>query len=105
MRKRLDDTRPEPSFYLSKEAIRSAKPIVADRKLPICPCGVILDGYPTITLVVGESMLQSIYDKLRDDQPEALCLTRSRRSSVATYLERDWSSIANHRRCERLTQL
>jgi hypothetical protein len=62
---RLDDTRAEAGFCLSKDAVRPAYPVVSDRKLPIHPCGIIPDGYPAIALVVGERMLQSIHDKLK----------------------------------------
>jgi hypothetical protein len=60
MRERLDDARAEPSFCLSKDAVRPADPVVSDRKLPIHPRGIISDGYATIAPVVGERMLQSV---------------------------------------------
>src|ERR1700680_2549775 len=105
MRRCCDDAGADPSFLLSKDAVRPADPVVGDRKLPIHPCGIILDDYLTITLVVGECMLQSIDYKFCDDQPEALGLTGSRTSSVAAYLQRNWPNVANHRGCEGLTQL
>src|SRR5260370_6539039 len=104
MRERLDDTRAEPRFCLRKGALRSVNAVVGDRKLPIHPCGIIPDDYLTITFVV-KCMLQSVHYKFCDDQAEALCIARSRTSSVAGYLQGDRPNVANHRGCKALTQL
>ena len=105
MRERLDDARAQPGFYLSKDAVRPANPVVGDRKLPIRPCGIISDGYPAICPVARKPMLESIHHKLSDDQAEAPGLTGRRTSSVAADLKRDWPGIADHRGCEGVAQL
>src|ERR1019366_2743078 len=77
LRERLDDARAEPGFWLSKDAVRLANPIVSDRELPIRSIDIIRDGYPAIDFIGGERMLQSIHDKFGGDQAEALGLTGS----------------------------
>ena len=90
LRERLDDARAEPGFWLSKDAVRLANPIVSDRKLPIRSIDIICNGYPTIDFINRKGMLHSIYDKFGGDQAEALGLTGSLTAAFASHFDRDW---------------
>src|ERR1700719_1179906 len=57
LRERLDDARAEPGFWLSKDAVRLANPIVSDRKLPICSGNIIGNGDLPIFGIFAECVL------------------------------------------------
>ena len=67
LRERLDDASAETGFSLSKDAVRPADTIVADRKLPVRPSRIIRHCDLTLRLFVGECMLQGIHDELGYD--------------------------------------
>src|SRR6202162_81987 len=57
LRERLDDARAEPGFWLSKDAVRLANPIVSDRKLPICSGNIIRNGDLPFFCIFAECVL------------------------------------------------
>ena len=57
LRERLDDARAEPGFWLSKDAVRLANPIVSDRKLPICSGNFLRNGDLPIFCIFAECVL------------------------------------------------
>jgi hypothetical protein len=60
LRERLDDARAEPGFWLRKDAVRPASPIVGDRKLPICSGNIIRNGDLPIFGIFAECVLELI---------------------------------------------
>jgi hypothetical protein len=77
---------PSPVFWLRKDAVRPAGPVVSDRKLPIRSIDIIGDDYPPIDFIGGERMLQGIHHKLGGDQAEALGLTGRRAAALSDHL-------------------
>ena len=75
LRKRLDDAGAEPGFWLSKDAVRPANPIVGNRKFPIRSGHIVRDGDLTVDFFVGERVFQSIHDEFGHDQAETFGLT------------------------------
>lgn len=87
LRQRLDDARTEPAFWLSKDPIWPANPVVNDRKLPIRSLDVVRDGDLTFGgIAAGERMLQGIHDEFGSDQAETLGLARPARAAARPIL-------------------